>query len=109
MEHLYKWTLNHCRMFDSTNEYNLVQKSVKFLEDHKEYFRCVLEEYCLIRRDILASNFIGFLTKGPEALDLQNHNSEFYVGELLKWIFETLFVEKKKMNSFLKCCSQNCK
>lgn len=75
------------------------------------YCRYILEEYCIVRRDVLVGDFINALTRGgpsgkPAPIETRSHDPQIYITDMLVWLNKAIPIEKHNMDMLVSRCKQ---
>lgn len=108
LERLYRWTQNHCRNLDTSNESvtQLVLESMRRLQDRPVLFKYVLEEYATARRAVLVRNFIDALTRGPKPIEEHASDHQRYVGDMFAWLHQAIPGERDNLLHLMQQCNK---
>nr|CAG4650862.1 EOG090X03SX [Simocephalus serrulatus] len=112
LERLYRWTQHQCRNIDSPDSNVLLPQAVSYLQDRPVLLRYVVDEYCTVRRGLIARSFLDALTIGgphgtPRPIELHAHDPARYVGDMLAWLHQMTPTEKENAQALLKGCDKS--
>ncbi|XP_057372549.1 conserved oligomeric Golgi complex subunit 6-like [Daphnia carinata] len=112
LERLYRWTQNQCRNIDSPDSNILLTQAISCLQDRPVLLKYVVDEYCTVRRGLVARSFLDALTIGgphgtPRPIELHAHDPARYVGDMLAWLHQMTPMEKENAQALLKGCDKS--
>lgn len=114
LERLYRWTQNHCRNIDHTDDDigSLVMAAMNKLQDRPVLFKYVVDEYAQARRSVLVRNFIDALTIGgpngnPKPIEMHAPDPKRYIGDMFAWIHQAIPTEKENLLMLFRECDRN--
>ncbi|XP_032790480.1 conserved oligomeric Golgi complex subunit 6 [Daphnia magna] len=112
LERLYRWTQNQCRNIDSPDSNILLTQAISCLQDRPVLLKYVVDEYCTVRRGLVARSFLDALTVGgphgtPRPIELHAHDPARYVGDMLAWLHQMTPTEKENAQALLKGCDKS--
>ncbi|XP_046652991.1 conserved oligomeric Golgi complex subunit 6-like [Daphnia pulicaria] len=112
LERLYRWTQNQCRNVDSPDSNILLTQAISCLQDRPILLKYVVDEYCTVRRGLVARSFLDALTVGgpygtPRPIELHAHDPARYVGDMLAWLHQMTPTEKENAQALLKGCDKS--
>ncbi|KAL0095544.1 oligomeric Golgi complex subunit 6 [Phycomyces blakesleeanus] len=104
---LYRWTQYESRSSfgnDSIDVSSLMVKALSALQHRPVLLQTILDELAVARRDAVARAFINALTRGgpggtPRPIELQAHDSQRYIGDMLAWIHQACASEREMLES----------
>ncbi|KAK3855594.1 hypothetical protein Pcinc_038022 [Petrolisthes cinctipes] len=107
LERLYRWCQGQCRASDPSP---LVTEALAALQERPVLFNLVVEEWVVVRRGWLVRGFLDALTMGgpggaPRPIELQAHDPQRYVGDMLAWVHQALPSEREAAQALFDKCS----
>ncbi|KAI9020905.1 oligomeric Golgi complex subunit 6-like protein [Phycomyces nitens] len=104
---LYRWTQYESRSSfgnDSIDVSSLMVKALSALQHRPVLLQTILDELAGARREAVARAFINALTRGgpggtPRPIELQAHDSQRYIGDMLAWVHQACASEREMLES----------
>ncbi|KAI7868480.1 oligomeric Golgi complex subunit 6 [Spinellus fusiger] len=104
---LYRWTQYESRSSfgnDSIDVSSLMVKALGALQHRPVLLQTILDELSAARRDAVSRAFIDALVRGgphgtPRPIELQAHDSQRYIGDMLAWVHQACASEKEILES----------
>lgn len=112
LERLYKWAQNYCKNVDNPEYTEFITLAMQRLQERSVLFKYVIDEYCIVRRDILVGDFINALTRGgpsgkPAPIETRAHDPQIYITDMFVWLNKAIPVEKQNIDLLISKCSKN--
>jgi len=106
-ERLYRWVQSQCHALDASESSDIdmrLHQALGALKERTVLFKFCIEEIATMRKASVTRRFVIALTEGgpngiPRPIEMQAHDPQRYVGDILAWMHQALAGEKDLLDA----------